>query len=146
MTMIREAKREDLDQLLELYLYLHEDGIPAHDEHLSDMWDGIMNDPNHHIIVCEIDGKIVSSVTCVIIRNLTHNVRPFALVEYVVTHEDFRGKGYATDCLNYARDLARSENCYKIMLMTGSKRESTLNFYRHAGYNSEEKTGFNQKL
>ena len=146
MTMIREARKEDLEQLLELYLFLHEDSIPAHDERLIKMWDGMMNDPNHHVIVCEIDGKIVSSVCCIIIRNLTHNVRPFALVEYVVTHEDYRGKGYATECLNYARDLARAEDCYKIMLMTGSKKESTLNFYRRAGYSSDDKTGFNQKL
>ena len=26
--MIREAKKEDLEALLELYLYLHEDSIP----------------------------------------------------------------------------------------------------------------------
>ena len=32
------------------------------------------------------------------------------------------------------------------MLMTGSKKESTLNFYRKAGYRSDDKTGFNQKL
>lgn len=28
------------------------------------------------------------------------------------------------------------------MLMTGSKRETTLNFYKNAGYNSEDKTAF----
>ena len=33
--MIREAKKEDLEALLELYLYLHEDSIPKHDEHLE---------------------------------------------------------------------------------------------------------------
>ena len=45
-----------------------------------------------------------------------------------------------------AKEIAISENCYKIMLMTGSKKESTLNFYRKAGYRSDDKTGFNQKL
>jgi len=140
--MIREIRKDDLDQLLELYLYLHEDSIPAHDERLEKMWEGMLNDENHHVIVYETDGRIVSSVTCTIIRNVTHNVRPFAFVEYVVTHEDYRGRGYATACLNYAKELAIAENCYKLMLMTGSKKESTLNFYRRAGYNSDEKTGF----
>ena len=31
--MIREAKKDDLDQILKLYLYLHEDNIPKMDEH-----------------------------------------------------------------------------------------------------------------
>lgn len=32
------------------------------------------------------------------------------------------------------------------MLLTGSKRESTLSLYRHAGYRDDLKTGFCQKL
>lgn len=32
------------------------------------------------------------------------------------------------------------------MLLTGSKRETTLNFYKHAGYNSNDKTAFIQWL
>ena len=34
--MIREARKEDLDQMLELYLYLHEESIPQHDDHLAE--------------------------------------------------------------------------------------------------------------
>ena len=81
---------------------------------------------------------------CVIIPNLTRNIRPYAFVENVVTHSDYRGKGYATDCLNFAKAIAEKENCYKMMLLTGSKKESTMNFYRGAGYNSSDKTAFIQ--
>ena len=95
-------------------------------------------------IVCEIDGKIVASCVCVIIPNLTRNVRPYAFVENVVTHGEYRKKGYATDCLNFAKKIAEENNCYKMMLLTGSKEESTLNFYRNAGYNSSDKTAFIQ--
>lgn len=108
--------------------------------------DTIINDNNHHIIVNEQDGKIVSSCVCVIIPNLTRNVRPYAFVENVVTHSDYRGKGYATDCLNYAKELAKKAECYKMMLLTGSKEDSTLNFYTKAGYNSTDKTAFIQWL
>ena len=37
-------------------------------------------------------------------------------------------------------------NCYKIMLLTGSKKKETLNFYDNAGYNSTDKTAFIQWL
>lgn len=144
--MVREIKKCELDKLLELYTHLHELGVPDCSEHLNNTWETICDDENHHIIVCEIDGKIVSSCVCVIIPNLTRNVRPYAFVENVVTHKDFRGKGYASDCLAYAKALAQRENCYKMMLLTGSKSESTLNFYKNAGYNCDDKTAFIQWL
>ena len=79
-----------------------------------------------------------------IIPNLTRNVRPYAFLENVVTHRDYRGKGYATECLNYAKDIAVKKNCYKMMLLTGSKEKKTLDFYQNAGYNSSDKTAFIQ--
>ncbi len=75
-----------------------------------------------------------------IIPNLTRNERPYAFVENVVTHGDYRGKGYATECLDYAKDIAVKKNCYKMMLLTGSRERKTLEFYRKAGYNSTDKT------
>lgn len=65
-------------------------------------------------------------------------------MENVVTHADYRKKGYATACLNYAKQIAQKNYCYKMMLLTGTKEESTLNFYRNAGYNSTDKTAFIQ--
>ena len=144
--LIREISGNELNDLLELYTHLHELGIPEDSEYLQNTWSEICNDENHHIVVCEVDGKIISSCVCVIIPNLTRNVRPYAFIENVVTHTDYRGKGYATACLNYAKDLAIKENCYKMMLLTGSKSESTLNFYKRAGYNCTDKTAFIQWL
>ena len=142
--MIREADKNDLKEILELYLYLHETNIPKDSEHLRATWENIICDENHHLIVCEIDGKIVASCVCVIIPNLTRNVRPYAFIENVVTHKDYRKKVYATACLNYAKQVAEANNCYKMMLLTGSKEQETLDFYRNAGYNSSDKTAFIQ--
>ncbi len=144
--MIREANKTDLKELLQLYMFLHETNIPEDSEQLIKTWDSIISDENHHLIVYETDGKIAASCVCVIIPNLTRGVRPYALIENVVTHENYRQKGYATACLNYARQIAEENNCYKMMLLTGSREEQTLNFYRNAGYNSSDKTAFIQWL
>lgn len=144
--MVREVYDNELNELLELYVHLHEDSIPEMTKHLEKTWENICKDANHHIIVKEADGRIVSSLVCVIIPNLTRGIRPYAFVENVVTHSEYRGKGYATECLNYAREIAKQEGCYKMMLLTGSKEESTLAFYRKAGYNSTDKTAFVQWL
>ena len=144
--MVREIYKNELNQILELYLHLHEETIPEMTEYLKSTWNTIMEDKNHHIIVKEVDGKIVSSCVCVIIPNLTRNIRPYAFIENVVTHSDYRGKGYATECLNYAKEIAENTNCYKMMLLTSSKREATLMFFGSAGYNSTDKTAFIQWL
>lgn len=139
--MIREIKKEEINQLLELYTQMNND-LPTLDDSVLLLWENILLNKNYHIIVAEEDEKIVSSCTCVIIPNLTHNQRPYAFVENVVTDINYRNRGLATKCLDYAKEIAINNNCYKIMLMTGSKRETTLNFYKNAGYNSEDKTAF----
>lgn len=144
--MVREINKNELHKLLELYLHLHEDSLPEMTEHLKKTWDAITNDENHHIIVKIVDNKIVSSCVCVIIPNLTRGIRPYAFIENVVTHADHRKKGYATECLNYAKKIAIKTNCYKMMLLTGAKTENTLKFYSNAGYNSIDKTAFIQWL
>ena len=144
--MVREIREHELNALLALYLHLHEKTFPEMTEHLAQTWETIVHDKNHHIIVNEIDGKIVSSCVCVIILNLTRGIRPYAFIENVVTHADYRGNGYATECLVSAKAIAMKENCYKIMLLTGTKDEKTLRFYEHAGFNSSDKTAFIQWL
>lgn len=144
--MVREINKNELHELLELYLHLHEESLPEMTAHLNKTWETIMNDENHHIIVKIVDDKIVSSCVCVIIPNLTRGIRPYAFIENVVTHADYRKMGYAAECLNYAKKIAIKANCYKMMLLTGAKTESTLNFYINAGYNSTDKTAFIQWL
>lgn len=83
--MVREIRENELEKLLELYLFLHEKSVPEMTEHLKNTWNTIMEDKNHHIIVKETDGKILSSCVCVIIPNLTRNIRPYAFIENAVT-------------------------------------------------------------
>lgn len=142
--MVREARKEDLNGILELYLCLHEDSVPQMSKHLLSTWDDIISDENHHLIVYEFEGRIVSSCVCVIIPNLTRNVRPYAFIENVVTHTGYRGRGMASECLGFAKEIALKNNCYKMMLLTGSRDTKTLDFYRNAGYNSTDKTAFIQ--
>lgn len=142
--MVREIKENDLNGLLHLYEQLHNSEVVINLNELSNLWNQILQDDHHHIIVVEEDGKIVSSCVCVIIPNLTHNQQPYAFIENVITNEAYRKKGLATKCLNYAKKIAIKENCYKMMLLTGSKKDTTLQFYQNAGYNSEDKTAFIQ--
>ena len=97
--MIREISENDLNGLLKLYTQLHNNPYPDNDSRAISVWKDIINDKNHHIIVMEENG---------------------AIIENVITDIEHRKKGYATACLDFAKELALQENCYKIMLMTGS--------------------------
>ncbi len=143
---IREIIQDDLEDLLKLYEQLGPNPFVQVDEHILDVWKDILQNKDYHIVVADVDGAVVSTCTCVIIPNLTHNQRPYAVVENVVTDQNFRGKGYATSCLDFAKEIAIKNNCYKLMLMTGSKKETTLNFYRNAGYTDKTKTAFDQRV
>jgi ribosomal protein S18 acetylase RimI-like enzyme len=140
--LIREATKEDLFSLLNLYTHLHDSPIPENDDSLTSLWTEILHDPHHHIIVGQLDGQIICSCVLLIVPNLTHKQRPYAVIENVITHKNYRSKGYATQILDYTKKIAESKNCYKIMLMTGSKENTTLRFYEHAGFNRQDKTAF----
>ena len=144
--IIREINENDLTGLLELYTELHDNAIPKTDENLYELWSEILHDKNLHIIVAEEDDRIVSSCVIVLVPNLTHNQRPFAFIENVVTAAAFRRQGLAQRCLDFAKVLAVRANCYKIMLMTGSKQDGVFAFYEKAGFNRADKTAFIQWL
>lgn len=140
--VIRKAKGSDADGLKVLYFeYLTH--FPPKEEQNMQVWAEMLNrfekDDNMHLLVAEEDGKVVSSVQMAIIESLTHNVSPFAVIENVVTHIDYRNKGYASALLERASEIAKDRGCYKVFLETGSNKESTLNFYRNNGFAIDEK-------
>jgi len=143
---IREATYQDLSQLLSLYSHLHDNEVPAIDDKIQDLWVNMLGDRNQYILVGIENSEIICSCVLVIVQNLTHNQRPYAFIENVITHPDYRNRSHGTQILDYAKGIAVSHNCYKIMLMTSSKKASTLDFYRRAGYNMEDKTAFIQWL
>ena len=143
---IREAALHDLNGLMQLYTHLHGNPIPEQNDALTELWMRILEDKNHHTVIASDGEMLVSSCICTVILNLTHEQRPYALIENVVTHPDYRKQGIATACLSYAKQIAQENNCYKIMLMTGAKDQQTLHFYEQAGYNRNDKTAFIQWL
>jgi len=135
--IIRQAMPNDAEQLKCLY-FEHLTSLPPTEEQNMQNWQAIIqhfyDDDYTKLLVCEVNGEVVSSVHVTVIRNLTHNLRPYAVIENVVTHSDHRCKGYASALLAEATAFAKQHNCYKVFLETGSNKESTLNFYKNNGF------------
>ena len=149
MLCIREAKLSDVSALQELYMKYLTPYPPKEKQDTckwSELLEKLIDDSDYHLLVGTVDNIVVSSVTLIVIRNLTHNLRPYSVIENVVTHGDYRNNGYASAIIEEASRIAANNNCYKIMLMTGSKKESTLRFYERCGFNMNDKTAFLKKL
>ena len=143
--MIREAKLSDLSGLLAVY-HAVEKTATQDSADAAVVFADILNDPNQHVIVAEEDSVVVSTCTCIVLRNMTSGQRSYALVENVATLPEWQGRGLASACMERAKEMAEANGCYKIYLTTSSKDVNIWNFYEHLGYSRDEKTAFIQRL
>lgn len=144
--IVRNAGWNDLAALLDLYTHLNDNQPTEIDTRVESVWRSMLSRPNQYILLGEEDGKVVATVSLTIVSSLTHNQRPLALIEYVVTHAEHRRHGYAKQLLERAQEIAVSRNCYKMMLITGHSEQSVHNMYKGMGFSSEGKTAYVKQL
>lgn len=140
---IREIAPAELSDLLRLYEHLHatDDPLPPRAQ-IEALWAEIQSDPNTKYFGAYAADRLVSSCTIAIVRNLTRGCRPYGVIENVVTHADFRRRGYGRLMLDHALAYAWKRGCYKVMLMTGRKDDATFRFYESAGFDRDAKQAF----
>lgn len=139
--IIRTAGRGDVDALLDLYQHLTPgDARVATDVGVT-ILDRLTAFPGSAVLVADVGAVLVASCTLIVVPNLTRGGMPYGLIENVVTHGDYRKRGFGTQLLQAAKEAAWLAGCYKVMLLTGSESPATLNFYRNAGF-EQSKTGF----
>lgn len=131
-----------IDGLIALYNQLLPKYQMKHDDSTDKICQYIFQDSNYTIIIGTENEKVISTCTLIIIPNLTHFSKPFAIIENVVTHEDYRKLGYGTQVLKFAIQLAKKSECHKILLQTRRKDKHVLEFYKKLGFTDEDSTGF----
>ena len=141
--VFRRIGETELDALLDLYAFLHEqdDPLPPRSQ-VEQVWTAIMDNPSSNYFAMELDGMLISSCVLTIIQNLTRGCRPYGLIENVVTRVGYRNRGLGTLLLHETLQHAWDQGCYKVMLLTGHKDVETLRFYEGAGFKQGIKTGF----
>lgn len=138
---IRRAATGDLPAMLDLYSQLNaEDRLPDAGSAAA-VWARMLSSEMMSVLVAELDGRVVATCVLVVAPNLTRNMRPFALIENVVTERGLRGSGVGKRVIQAAIEQAWAEGCYKVMLLTGRKDEAVLGFYEACGF-KRGKTAF----
>ncbi len=85
--------------------------------------------------------QLIGTCTVNMCSNLSWSGRPYAMIENVIVSKNFRNIGIGKAILEFAKNWALDKGCYKVALMTGSKKPETLHFYESAGFVGN-KTGF----
>jgi GNAT superfamily N-acetyltransferase len=109
------------------------------------VFESIIESESNSLIIAEINNAVVSSCYLNIIPNLTRNTRLYAVIENVITDQNYRNRGIGKAIMQYAINRTWEAGCYKVMLLTGRKEESTLEFYKSCGLESGLKTAFIMK-
>ena len=140
---IQELKSSDLDKLLDLYSHMHavDDPLPERNV-VEEVWHKIQNNSHFKYFGAFVNQKLVSSCTLSVIPNLTRGCRPYGVIENVVTHGDYRRRGYASNILRHALSYAWGKGCYKVMLLTGRKTEEVYRLYESVGFDRYTKQAF----
>jgi GNAT superfamily N-acetyltransferase len=103
---IRIARPTELAGLLNLYRHLHPDDPTPDAATAEAAWSALTGSNLIKVIVADAAGVLISTCTLVTIPNLTRGVRPYGLIENVVTHPDHRRTGLGRAVLSFALDAA----------------------------------------
>ena len=126
----------DLDALLSLYDELADSRItaaPSDRESSEPLLAEILADPARHLILATVDSRVVGTADVLVVANLTHRGRPWAIVENVIVAEAERGTGVGKALMEHLIELARAAGCYKVQLLSGKQRSEAHDFYRRLG-------------
>ena len=68
------------------------------------------------IFIIKKNKKIVGSITFILEKKIIHDGKFVLHIEDVIVDKNYRGLGIASKLLNFSKDYARENNCYKIIL------------------------------
>jgi GNAT superfamily N-acetyltransferase len=136
---VREAVEADLPRLVELAAQLsldepREELGPPLPEGYRRAFEEIRGDPRQRLFVLEAGGRIAGSAVLIIVPNLSHQGRPYAIVENVVVDTGERGSGYGALLMGHLIEEARRAGCYKVSLTSSKRRPDAHRFYERLGF------------
>ena len=91
----------------------------------------IQSNPNHIIVVAEINDRIIGSTTLLIEPKFIHQGGFVGHIEDVVVSKEFQGNQIGEKIVKYALELAKKHNCYKTILNCSDEVKQ---FYEKIGF------------
>lgn len=109
------------------------------------VFDTIENDPNHHLVVLEVDKEVVGTLFLSFLPDLMGPGLWRGQLENVHIRADQRGRGLGGILIEWAIDQCRQRNCTFVQLTSNKKRADAHRFYERLGFERSH-DGFKLKL
>ena len=97
-------------------------------------FEAIESDPNHELIVAELDGEIIGTLQLMFLPSLSYQGGMRAQVESVRVMVNYRGQGIGTDMMNWTLERARQRGCHMMQLTSHESRTDAHRFYEKLGF------------
>lgn len=114
--IIRELRKEDiLNGFLTTLDSLRKASDIGIDKAMK-IFEKINSNPDHIIVVAELDGKIVGTTTLLIEQKFIHDGGVVGHIEDVVVNKDYHGQKIGEKIMKYLLKIAKNRGCYKTIL------------------------------
>jgi len=137
--IFRLANRADLPSIVRM---LADDELGSqrerYEEPLPDSYikafEQIDNDPNHELIVAELDGEVVGTLQLMFLPSISFQGGLRAQVESVRIDTRLRNQGIGSKLMKWAIDRAKLRGAHVLQLTTHKSREDAHRFYERLGF------------
>jgi len=134
MPAARLADAADLDALLALFAASDVSRAVEPRARAEQIWQETLARDGLAIFVSEADATIVSTCMLITVPNLLRGGRQHGIIENVVTHPNFQGRGHGRAVLAAALAEAWKRDCHHVLLQSGRADPRVHRFYQGCGF------------
>jgi GNAT superfamily N-acetyltransferase len=138
----RPAAAGDLNSLLALYRVSEVSRAAEPFERVERIWAETLAREGLTVFVAEADAKIVATCMLVTAPNLLRGGRQHAFLENVVSHPDYRGRGFGRAVVLAALASAWEQDCFHVFLQSGRADPRVHRFYEACGFEPGLRTAY----
>jgi GNAT superfamily N-acetyltransferase len=142
MPEARTAQADDLASLLVLFRISEVSAAAEPLERAERIWTETLARDGVTVFVCDDASKIVSTCMLITAPNLLRSGRQHAFLENVVTHPDFRGRGFGRAVVLAALAAAWEQDCHHVFLQSGRADPRVHRFYECCGFEPGLRTAY----
>lgn len=135
-SIVRMLADDELGSQRERYI----DPLPAS---YINAFEQIDNDPNHELVVAEIEGAVVAVLQLMFLPSISFQGGLRAQVESVRVDTELRGQGIGSKLMKWTLERAKGRGAHVVQLTTHRSREEAHRFYERLGF---EKSHLGMKL
>ncbi len=129
--IIRELRKEDLWNGFLTTLDSLRQASDIDRSKADEIFEKINSNPDHIVVIAEVDGKIVGTTTLLIEPKFIHKGGLVGHIEDVVVDKNFQGQRIGEKIMKYLLEYAKNRGCYKTIL---DSTDDVKPFYEKLGF------------